>query len=139
MKVLAIDYGTVRVGLAISDPMEKMALALPLYEWQDDGNDAARLAGIAEEQGAEEIVVGLPINMDDTIGPSAQRVLAFVEELKTFATVPVATWDERLSTEEAKGKLRDIEMSRKKRRDHTNTVAAQVILEAYLEARRTRS
>ena len=73
MRIVAIDYGTKRVGLSISDAAEKMALALPLYEWQDDGNDAARLAGIAEEAGADEIVVGLPINMDDTIGPSAER------------------------------------------------------------------
>ncbi len=138
MKVLAIDFGTKRVGLAISDPSEKLALALPLYEWQDDGNDAARLAGIAEEHGAEEIVVGLPINMDDTIGPSAERVLEFVEELKQFATVTVSTWDERLSSEEAQSRLRGIDLSRRKKRDHTNTVAAQVILESYLEARKPR-
>ena len=138
MKILAIDFGTKRLGLAISDPSEKIALALPLYEWQDDGNDAAWLAGIAEETGAEEIVVGLPINMNDTLGPSAERVLAFVEELQQFATVPIVTWDERLSTEEAKGKLRDLEMSRRKKRDHLNTVAAQVILDTYLQARKTR-
>ena len=138
MKVLAIDFGTKRIGLAISDPAGKMALALPMYEWQDDGNDAARLAGIAEEQGAEEIVVGLPLNMNDTVGPSAQRVLDFIAELQQFATVPVLSYDERLSTEAAKERLRGVELTRKKRRDHTNTVAAQVILEGYLEKRRTR-
>lgn len=138
MKILAIDYGTKRVGLAVSDPAEKMALALPMYGWQDDGNDAARLAGIAEESGAEEIVVGLPINMDDTIGPSAERVLAFVEELRLFATVPVVTWDERLSSEEARRRLRDVDLARRKKREHTNTVAAQVILETYLESRKSK-
>ena len=138
MKVVAIDYGTKRVGMAISDPQEKIAMALPLYLWQGDGNDAARLSGIAEEQGAEEIVVGLPINMDDSIGPSAKAVLAFVEELKMFTNVPVATWDERLSSEEARRKLRDVDLGRKKMREHVNTVAAQVILEAYLESRRVK-
>ncbi|MBI2899280.1 MAG: Holliday junction resolvase RuvX [Planctomycetes bacterium] len=138
MRIVAIDFGTKRVGLAISDPDEKLALALPMYEWQEDGNDAARLAGIAEEAGAQEIVVGLPINMDDTIGPSAKRVLSFVEELRQFAGVPVETWDERLSSEEARARLRDVELSRRRKREHTNTVAAQVILEGYLQARRTR-
>lgn len=138
MKVLAIDYGTKRVGLAISDPSEKLALALPMYEWQDDGNDAARLAGIAAEHGAEEIVVGLPLNMDDTIGASAERVLEFVEELRQFATTPVSTWDERLSSEEARSRLRGLDIGRRKKRDHTNTVAAQVILESYLEARKAK-
>ena len=136
MKILAVDYGTKRVGMAISDPAEKLTLALPLYEWQADGNDAARIAGLAEEQGAEEIVVGLPINMDDTVGPSARAVLDFVEELKIFTHVPVATWDERLSSQEAEEKLRGLEISRKKRREHVNTVAAQVILEKYLESRK---
>ncbi len=138
MKIVAVDFGTKRVGLAVSDPAEKMALALPMYEWQDDGNDAARIAGIAEEAGAEEIVVGLPINMDDSVGPSAERVLAFVEELRQFATVPVVTWDERLSSEEAKGRLRDVDLGRRRKREHTNTVSAQVILERYLQSRKTK-
>jgi len=138
VKIVAVDFGTKRVGLAVSDPAEKMALALPMYEWQDDGNDAARIAGIAEEAGAEEIVVGLPINMDDSVGPSAERVLAFVEELRQFATVPVVTWDERLSSEEAKGRLRDVDLGRRRKREHTNTVSAQVILERYLQSRKTK-
>ena len=138
MKIFTIDYGKKRVGLAVSDPAEQIALALPIYKWKDDGNDAARLAELALEQEAEEIVVGLPINMDDTIGPAAERVLDFVEELKAFVSVPIVTWDERLSSAEAEDRLRGVELGHKKKREHINTVAAQVILETYMQNRRNR-
>ncbi len=138
MKIFAIDYGKKRVGLSISNPTEQIALALPLYRWQDDGNDAARLAELAAGEEAEEIVVGLPLNMDDTVGPAARRVLDFVEELKQFVSVPVVTWDERLSSAEAEDRLRGVELGHKKKRDHVNTVAAQVILETYMQSRRNR-
>ncbi len=137
MKIFAIDYGTKRVGLAISNPTEQIALALPLYTWQDDGNDAARLAELAAVQEAEEVLVGLPLNMDDTVGPAARRVLDFVEELKQFVSVPVVTWDERLSSAEAEARLRGVDLGRRKKRNHVNTVAAQVILETYMQNRRT--
>ena len=138
MKIFAIDYGKKRVGLAVSDPTEQIALALPLYMWKDDGNDSARLAELSIEQESEEIVVGLPINMDDTVGPAARRVLDFIEELKQFVSVPVVPWDERLSSAEAEDRLRGLEMGHRKKREHVNTVAAQVILETYMQNRRNR-
>ena len=80
----------------------------------------------------------MPLNMDDTVGPAARRVLDFVEELKQFVSVPVVTWDERLSSAEAEDRLRGVELGHKKKRDHVNTVAAQVILETYMQSRRNR-
>lgn len=133
MKVVAIDHGEKRVGLAVSDPAGRMALGLPLYIVKGDGGDADRLAAIVREQEAERVVVGLPLNMDGTEGPAAARVREFVEELKNHLDLPVDLWDERLTSEEAAGRLRGAPMTRSKRRGHTNTVAAQIILESYLK------
>lgn len=128
MKVLAVDLGAKRTGFAVSDPDGRMALALPTLT--DVGPvDVAR---VAEEQGAEEVVVGLPINMDGTVGPSAQRALEFVEELKLHVDLPVVPWDERLSTVEGDARLRRAGLDRKERRKRADVAAAVVILESYL-------
>lgn len=132
MKVLAVDLGEKRTGFAISDPAEKMALALPTLE-EVTPADVTR---VAEEQGAERIVVGLPLNMDGTAGPSAARVLAFVEELRHHLEVPVETWDERLSTAEGDARLRQAGLNRKERRRRADVAAAVVILESYLRRSR---
>ena len=128
MKVLAVDLGSKRTGFAVSDPDGRMALALPTLT--DVGPvDVAR---VAEEQGAEEVVVGLPINMDGTVGPSAQRALEFVEELKLHVDLPVVPWDERQSTVEGDARLRRAGLNRKERRKRADVAAAVVILESYL-------
>ena len=128
MKVLAVDLGGRRTGFAVSDPGERMALALPTVE-EVTAVDVARIAG---EQEAGLIVVGLPINMDGTLGPAAQRSLDFVEELKLHVEVPVVTWDERLSTVEGDRRLRQAGLDRKERRRRADVAAAVVILESYL-------
>lgn len=128
MRVLAVDLGTKRTGFAISDPEEKMALALPTLL----DVTAVDVACVAEEQQAETIVVGLPLNMDGTIGPAAQRSLEFVEELKLHVDVPVVTWDERLSTAEGDARLRQAGLNRKERKKRADVAAAVVILESYL-------
>jgi putative Holliday junction resolvase len=128
MKVLAVDLGTRRTGFAISDPKGTMALALPTLE----NVSAVDVATLAEEQGAEEVVVGLPLNMDGTTGPSAKRTLDFIEELKIHLTVPVVPWDERLSTREGQDRLRQAGLDRKDRARRADVAAAIVILESYL-------
>ena len=96
MIILAVDLGTKRTGFAMCDPQEKMALALPTLM----DVTAVDVAALAEERGAGTIIVGLPLNMDGTVGPSAQRALDFIDELKLHVVVPVVPWDERLSTAE---------------------------------------
>lgn len=135
MRILAIDYGEKRVGLAISDPAETMALSLGLFENYGTEQDIERLAQRIAESGAEEVVIGLPLNMDGTVGPSARRVMRVVEQLKHRISVPIVTWDERLTSEEARVRMRGVEMTRKKKRAHLNLVSAQIILEAYLAFR----
>lgn len=128
MRVLAVDLGTKRTGFAVSDPAGKMALALPTL-LDVDAADVARVAG---EQQAETIVVGLPLNMDGTVGPAAQRSLDFAEELRFQVEVPVVTWDERLTTAEGDARLRQAGLNRKERKKRADVAAAVVILESYL-------
>ena len=128
MKVLAVDLGTKRTGFAISDPGGKMALALPTLQ----DVTAVDVAALAEEQGAQEVVVGLPLNMDGTTGPSARRALEFIEELRLHLAVPVVPWDERLSTAEGQERLRQAGLDRRDRHKRADVAAAIVILESYL-------
>lgn len=128
MKVLAVDLGGRRTGFAISDPDEKMALALPTLQ----DVTAADVAALAEKEGAGLILVGLPLNMDGTAGPAAERALAFIEELKHHVPVPVQPWDERLSTVEGDARLRQAGLDRRQRRRRADVAAAVVILESYL-------
>jgi putative Holliday junction resolvase len=126
--ILAVDLGTKRTGFAMCDPQEKMALALPTLE----DVTPTDVAVLADERNAGEIVVGLPLNMDGTVGPSARRVLDFIEELRIQVVVPVVPWDERLSTAEGQTRLREQGLDRKDRHRRADVAAAIVILESYL-------
>jgi putative Holliday junction resolvase len=126
--ILAVDLGTKRTGFAMSDPQEKMALALPTMAEVTP----ADVAVLAQERGAGEIVVGLPLNMDGTVGPSARRALEFIDELKIHSGVPVVPWDERLSTAEGQTRLREQGLDRRDRHRRADVAAAIVILESYL-------
>jgi len=130
--ILAVDLGTKRSGFALSDPQEKMAVALPTLT----DITAVDVALLVEERGAGEVVVGLPLNMDGTTGPSARRALDFMEELRLHVNVPVVPWDERLSTVEGDTRLREAGLDRRDRRKRVDTAAAIVILESYLRRKR---
>ena len=128
MIILAVDLGTKRTGFAMCDPQEKLALALPTLI----DVTPVDVAALAQERNAGEILVGLPLNMDGTVGPSARRVLDFIDELKIHSTVPVVPWDERLSTAEGQTRLREQGLDRKDRHRRADVAAAIVILESYL-------
>ena len=132
MIILAVDLGTKRTGFALSDPQEKMAVALPTLV----DVTAVDVADLVQEQRVGEVVVGLPLNMDGTTGPSARRTLDFIEELRMHVDVPVVPWDERLSTVEGESRLREAGLDRKDRRKRADTAAAIVILESYLRRKR---
>lgn len=136
MRVLAIDHGTKRVGLAISDPTGKIVLPAGVIEPRSEQDLLEKLERIVEDRSVEEVIIGLPKNMNDTLGPRAKEVLAFAERLREVLSVPVRTWDERLTTVEAEERLRDTPLSRKRKRTHVNAVSAQILLESYLEASR---
>ncbi len=136
MKILAVDLGKARTGLAICDEGEVLATpAGVISEW----NREKLLRDVAEQSeklGAEQIVVGLPKNMDGSEGDSAQSARAFAESLRTLVSIPVAMQDERGTTITAHNYLNDTDTRGKKRKAVIDAVAATVILQDYLAWRR---
>jgi len=122
------------VGLAVSDPLEITANPLAVLDRRSDGEVIAAVARIVEEEGVEDVVVGLPVNMDGSHGPAAVGAEAFAAKLAARLGVPVHTHDERLTSEEAQERMIGAGMSRKRRRRSVDRIAAAVILESYLRA-----
>jgi len=136
MRILGIDYGHKRLGLALSDEGETLASPLPVYQRRDTKEDHAFLAQLVEEKEVRQIVVGLPRNMDGSLGEMAQEVLAFVETLKKKTHLPIDTFDERLTSAEAERVLIQANLSRKRRKTLRDSLAAVLILQGYLESRK---
>lgn len=134
MRAIGVDLGAKRIGVALSAG----TLATPYEVVQrsgDRGRDHRRLAALADEAGAEAVVVGLPLSLDGTVGPAAQRVLDEVDEIATAIDLPVETWDERLSTVTAERSLMAQDLKAPARRRVVDKVAAAVILQSWLDAR----
>src|SRR3972149_3559821 len=139
MRILGVDYGKKRLGLAISDPLCITAQGLPTLERRDIAHDMEALAGIIQEWGIDEIVAGLPKRMDNTLGEAAQEALAFAEELRGRFPLTVHLMDERLSTVRAHRAMKEGGLSRKKRTERADMVSAQLILQDYLDQKSRRS
>ena len=131
-RVLGIDYGDVRIGIALSDPTAFLASSLTTVQ---NGKSAAdEVAALVSLHEVEKIVIGLPRNMDGSYGPATEKVRAFTEKLKKKTDCPVFEWDERLSTVSAHNALREAGLNGKKRKGVVDKVAAQIILQNYLDA-----
>ena len=134
MRVLAIDHGTKRIGLAISDELKTIAqpsgflLANPIEKFFE------QLQQLIREKEVELILVGMPRNMDGTYGPSAQRVQEFVAILREKVSVPIRTWDERLTSAQANRMLIASGARRSDRKQKTDATAAAIVLQSYLDA-----
>ena len=133
MRILALDTGEKRIGVAVSDPLGIIAQGVTVIARRDPETDLNEIKRIVEEYKADSVVVGMPINMDGTKGKSAEKVNEFVEALKGRLSIPVYTYDERLSTKESEKFLISADVSRKKRKQVIDKMAAQLILESYLE------
>ena len=133
MKILGIDYGTKTLGLAVCDDLGLMAHAIGMIKRKNLEHDLDALQQHIRNNRVERIVIGLPRNMDGSLGPAAQQVLEFRDVVKEHCNIPVDTWDERLSTVEAERLLIEADMSRSKRRKKVDTVAATIILQGYLD------
>ena len=136
MKILAVDLGLARTGIAVSDPREMLASPVSTIEERNLERLAQKVAQVAIQQQAEQLVVGHPRNMDGTRGESAKRAEGFAEALKALTGLPVALWDERMTTVSAIGYLNQTDVRGKKRKQVVDTVAATIILQDYLDARR---
>jgi putative holliday junction resolvase len=133
-RVLAVDLGSRRIGVALSDPTGTVAAPLDTIPHRERRKDLAAVSALARAHGVERIVLGWPRNMDGTSGPAARRAEAFAEALRRVAGVPVDLWDERLSTVAADRALRDADVKRDRRRALRDQIAAALILQSYLDA-----
>jgi putative holliday junction resolvase len=133
MRCLGIDFGSSRIGIAISDDLGM--LAHPLETIPNNSEFLSRLQKIVLEKGVSRIVVGIPRNMDGSYGPSAEKAKLFLSQLKSeFAGVQLIAWDERLTTVEAQRLLHAAGRDVKKSRPIIDQVAAQVLLQSYLDS-----
>ena len=135
--ILCLDFGRARIGVAISDELQ--LLAHPLETIQTNQQPAARVAEIVRDKRIDHVVAGLPKRMNGQIGPAATEVLEFVEKLRAILLCPVVTWDERLTTVAAHRALRTAGKKTRHTRDYVDQVAAQMILQSYLDGRALRS
>lgn len=137
MKILAVDYGDSRTGLAVSDPSELLATPItPQIEERSMGKVADRVVAVAKEKGAEMIVLGLPRNMDGTEGARAQKSRKLGSMIEEKSGLPVRMWDERQTTITAAGILSENGTFGKKRKAVLDSVSAGVILENYMSWRK---
>ncbi len=133
-RIMGIDYGTVRIGIALSDELQMLAHPAETIAVAKDPDPIARIAALAEEKNVERIVVGLPRHMNGSAGESAEKVRAFAEKLRGRVSCEVRTWDERLSTVAAHRSLREAGKSTRQTRAYIDQVAAQILLQNYLDS-----
>lgn len=136
MRVLAVDPGTKRVGVAVSDPTGTIAQALTTVQAEPRDTLAARLSRIAADQEAKRIVVGLPRRLDGSYGPEARSARELADELRASSHLPVVLVDERLTTVAAERSLVAGGLRRAKRRLNVDRVAATILLQSHLDGKR---
>ena len=131
--ILALDFGRARIGVAISDDLQLLAHPLETIPTRD--RPESRIARIVADKNVYHIVAGIPRQMNGRIGTAATEVLQFVEKLRAILPCPVVTWDERLTTVAAHRALRDAGKKTRHTRGYVDQVAAQMILQSYLDSR----
>ena len=136
MRAVGVDLGDARIGIALPDSGGTVATPWTKVErCGDERQDHRRIADLVAEVEAERVVVGLPLSLDGSIGPAAEKALAEVERLAAVLSVPVETYDERLTTVTAERVLREQGVTGRRRRQVIDQVAASVLLQAWLDAR----
>ncbi|MBI4963000.1 MAG: Holliday junction resolvase RuvX [Desulfomonile tiedjei] len=136
MRILGLDIGSKRIGIAVSDELGFTAQGIETLVSKGPEADVAHIVKLARQYQALEIVVGVPFNMDGTEGPQAKKVRSLIERIGREVEIPVREWDERLSTVAAERTLLEADMSRAKRRKVIDKLAAVIILQTYLDSQR---
>jgi len=132
MRILGIDHGDVRIGIAMSD--ETAFLASPLTTVQNGKGAVDEVIALVHEHGVEKIVIGLPLNMDGSCGPATEKVRKFSQKLAEKTNVPIIEMDERLTTVTAHHNLREAGLDGRQRKGVVDMAAAQIILQDWLDA-----
>ena len=133
MRILGLDVGSKTIGVAISDPLGWTAQGIDTIRRKNKEQDIELVHKICKDYGVETIVIGLPKNMNGTIGESGERVLALAELIKEKTNLPIEMWDERLTTVAAHRAMLEEDLSRGKRKKIVDKVAATYILQGYLD------
>ncbi len=137
MRILAVDFGQRRIGIAVCDPSGLVVTPLTVIGSIGPNRDAQRILELARRHEAERILVGVPCSVGETPSAQARLAQAFAERLARAGAIPVETWDETLTTVDAEERMLATGASAKKRRAQRDAVAAAVLLESYLEHLRT--
>ena len=137
MKIMAVDFGDARTGLAICDKTELLASPVGVIHEKRFEHAVEKVAAAAAENRAEAVIVGLPLNMNGSEGPRAELCRNFAEQLSSRVNVPVRMWDERQTTVSAAGYLNQTDTRGKKRKEVIDAVAAVIILDSYLQWRKS--
>lgn len=134
MRILALDHGTRRVGVAVSDELKMIATPLEYIAPEPFADFLARLKQILAEKEVELILIGLPRNMDGSYGPAVQNVREFIAALREAITTPIKTLDERLTTVQANRSLLQANVRRDQRKEKVDKTAAAILLQSYLDS-----
>lgn len=134
MRILGLDIGDRTIGVAVSDPLGYTAQGVTTIRRKNEDKDIEELANLCKEYNVETIVSGLPKNMNGTVGPQSEKVLAFCEIIKRKIDIPVKMWDERLTTVAAEKAMLEADLSRSKRKKIIDKMAATYILQGYLDS-----
>jgi len=136
VRLLALDVGDVRIGVALSDETGTLASGLATVKAVGPRKDVQAVAALVREHEVREVVVGLPLRLDGSIGPQAEKVMAFVERLRRALRVPVVTRDERLTSVAASERLAEVGARRREGRARLDRAAATLILQEHLDERK---
>jgi len=136
MRILAVDHGEKRIGLALSDETATIASPLKVVEHVSRAIDAAQVADLAAQNNVKLIIIGQSFDEEGNPNPAGRRAGRFADELKNQSNIPIELWDESFSTQDARTARVELGVSRKKRAGHQDAFAAVVILQSYLEAHR---
>lgn len=138
MRILCLDVGERKIGISMSDPTGSISQGLRVYRRDTIRKDMSELKKIVDDYSIKEIVIGLPKDLNGRVGKKAQEVMDFSEEVKRHIPCPVVLWDERFSTNEAHRIFDMANITHKKRRPFLDVMAAQIILQGYLDAHTTK-
>jgi putative Holliday junction resolvase len=138
MRLMGLDYGDKTIGVAVSDELGWTAQGVEVIRRRTEQADMERLMQIKEQYGVTEAVVGLPKNMNNTIGPRGEICMVFAQSLEQMLHIPVHLWDERLTTVSAQRTLIEADVSRKKRKTVIDKMAAMLILQNYMDSKQKR-
>jgi putative Holliday junction resolvase len=133
-RTLGIDHGTVRIGLALSDELGMIAHPLEFVPAEPLNGALKRIADLVAEKQIGLLLVGMPRNMDGSYGPATEKVKEFIEFLKGAVTIPIKTWDERLTSAQANRYLIQADVRRDKRKQKVDKMAAAILLQSYLDS-----